>query len=166
MEFLNIKNANEAEFKIIAEKLLNHYAIKTHESTYRITNVEFYWYSDAHPDKSVYNRKHVDPKSGEWFFHYSGVDISLRNEDGNGGILIRSIYDVETTKQRKKYDGPQVCAMRLFSGTNAFGDTIQTKLVEHEFMKLEIKEGERKGLGDNAKENDFHKRQYRFFINI
>jgi hypothetical protein len=72
-----------------------------------LIEIEFYWASPGHTDNSTYQRNHVDPKHGDWFFHYSGVDIALKNEilDGFGGILIRGIYSL---KENKIYKGPMV----------------------------------------------------------
>jgi hypothetical protein len=164
LDFLKIINESEDGFRIIAEKLFNEYVIQTYNSIYRITELEFYWNSPGHIDNSTYQRKHVDPKSGDWFFHYSGVDIALKNDvtAGYGGILIRSIYDLN---QKKLFKGPMICVMRLFSGTSAFDSTIQTKIVPHEFTKVEIENGKRIGLGKNATENGANEFQYRFFIN-
>lgn len=164
MDFLNINNETEDEFKKIAEKLFNGFAIQTYDSLYRITELEFYWNSPNHIDDSTYQRKYVNPKSGDWFFHYSGVDIALKNENngGYGGILLRSVYDLNS---KKLYKGPLVCAMRLFSGTNAFEDTIKTKIIQYEFPASELKNTERVGLGNNANKNGANKLLYRFFIN-
>ena len=88
MEFLNIVKETEVEFESIANKLFDNFAIQTHKTIYRFIDIEFYWNSSKHIDNSTYKRKHVDPKTGEWFFHYSGVDIALKNEEtgGYGGI--------------------------------------------------------------------------------
>jgi hypothetical protein len=163
LDFLNITNPSESGFRRIADKLFNEFAIQTYDSTYRITEIEFYWNSVSHVDESTYQRKYVDPKTGEWFFHYSGVDIALKNETtgGYGGILLRSVYDIT---HDKLYKGPMVCAMRLFSGTSAFETSIQTKMIQHTFPILDINISPRVGLGDNAKKNDADKLPYRFFI--
>jgi hypothetical protein len=156
----------EVEFKAIAEILFSEYAIQTQESTYRITDVEFYWKSKSHPDESVYKRTYVFPNAGEWFFHYTGVDIALKNdEESYGGILIRGIYDIGG---QKKYTGPMVCAMRLFSGTNAFENMIPTRIIKNitPFPAIEPLQSMRKNLGKNAITHDAHKRQYRFYINV
>ena len=164
MNFLNIVEENQDEFKKIAEKIFTEYAIKTNDSLFRMVEIEFYWNSTNHIDNSTYHRKYVDPKNGDWFFQYSGVDIALRNVEtgGYGGILIRSILDVNINRIFK---GPQVCMMRLFSGTNAFGDLIQTKIIEHKFVENPIIESKRIGLGKNAKENGADMFSYRFSIN-
>jgi hypothetical protein len=164
MDFLNIKNETEEEFIRIAQTLFDEFAIQTHETLYRLTEIEFYWNSETHIDKSTYKRNHVDPDLGEWFFHYSGVDIALRNREtgGHGGILIRGIYDVVNQKHVK---GPMVCAMKLFSGANAFTSYIKTQIIRYEFNKSGIVKRTRFGLGENAKENGADKFNYAFFIN-
>lgn len=130
---------------------------------YRLIEIEFYWNSPNHVDNSTYKRKYVDPKAGDWFFHYSGVDIALKNEEtgGYGGILIRSIYDIEKEIIVK---GPMVCCMKLFSENNAFSQSIKTQIVEHNFSKSKIEKRMRVGLGANAKENDADKLNYAFYI--
>ena len=165
MEFLNITNENEDEFAHIAKKLLNNYAIKNHESTFRFTDIEFYWNSSSHKDESTYKRKYADPKTGEWFFHYSGVDIALKNENnkGYGGILIRGIYDV---KNKHCFDGPMICCMKLFSGTNAFSKSIKTRIIKKKFTPNEVQKGPRIGLGENAKESGTTMLNYRFHIEL
>ena len=165
MDFLKIVEETEEEFKTIAKELFDNYAIITGEATYRFLEIEFYWNSPNHIDDSTYQRKHVNPKTGEWFFHYSGVDIALKNEEngGYGGILIRSIYDIDNDVTIK---GPMICAMKLFSGTNAFSESIKVKIVRHTFIPAEILTSERIGLGKNAKDSGTDKLNYRFVINL
>lgn len=164
IDFLKIEKETEQEFEMIAEKLFNDCAIETSEETYRLTEIEFYWTSAKHKDDSTYQRKHVDPKQGDWFFHYSGVDIALKNEElgGYGGILVRGIFSLE---EKKTYKGPMVCAMRLFSGTSAFSDSIKTRFVKHMFDKKKVEKSTRVGLGRNAVESGTDKLNYRFTIN-
>ena len=164
MDFLKIVEETEEEFKTIARELFDNFAIITGEATYRFLEIEFYWNSPNHIDDSTYQRKHVNPKTGEWFFHYSGVDIALKNENngGYGGILIRSIYDIDKEVTIK---GPMVCAMKLFSATNAFSDSIKTKIVPHLFNPRDIVSDSRIGLGQNAKDSGTDKLNYRFVIN-
>ena len=161
--FLIIEKETKEEFEQIANVLFNKFAIVNHQSTFRIVEIEFYWNSKNHPDKSTYERKYVDPKQGEWFFHYSGVDIALKNEKtgGYGGILIRGIYDI---KEKKIYKGPMICAMKLFSGTSVFSKSIQTQLIEHDFTFNNILSSERIGLGKNAVESGTDKLHYRFYV--
>jgi len=165
IDFLVIEHETEQEFETIADKLLNDCAIENHESIFRLLEIEFYWTSPKHIDYSTYHRKHVDPKHGDWFFHYSGVDIALRNEKlkGYGGILIRRIYCL---KDKKTYKGPMVCAMKLFSGTSAFSDSIKTKIIKYPFERKRIKKQQRIGLGENAVKSGTDKLNYGFYINL
>lgn len=164
MDFLKLTIETEAEFEIIAKTLFDKYAIQTHNALYRLTEIEFYWHSPNHVDNSTYKRKHVDPKTGDWFFHYSGVDIALKNEEsgGYGGILIRGLFDVG---RKVKINGPLVCCMKLFSENNAFSQSIKTQIIEHSFPVSKIEKRQRIGLGNNAKENGADQLNYAFFIN-
>jgi len=163
MDFLKIIHETEEEFETIARMLFDNFAIQTHNAKYRFVEIEFYWNSPNHIDNSTYQRKYVDPKAGDWFFHYSGVDIALKNEQtgGYGGILIRSIYDIN---RKIIFKGPMVCAMKLFSETNAFTESIKTKVVSYTFKKSDILKRPRVGLGQNAKETGADKLNYAFVI--
>jgi hypothetical protein len=164
MKFLNIVDETENGFKKIANTLFHECAIQTHKALYRFVEIEFYWQSQSHNDVSTYDRRHVDPKTGDWFFHYSGVDIALRNENtrGYGGILIRSIYDLDTKLIVK---GPLVCMMKLFSETSAFSESIKTKIISYNFPEAVITTTGKIGLGKIAKESGVDKLNYRFVIN-
>ena len=163
--FLKIETESVGEFDNIADQLMNNYAIQNHESLFRLTEIEFYWSSKSHIDTCTYNRKHTNPKNGDWFFHYSGVDIALRSEklNGFGGILIRRVYSV---KERKIYKGPMVCAMKLFSATSAFSKSIETKIVRHEFERKKFHKTPRIGLGKNAEESGTKLIEYRYVIDV
>ena len=165
LNFLKITKENESEFKEIALRLFQNYAIINHESTFRFVDVEFYWNSKTHQDNSTYKRKYVEPNNGEWFFHYSGVDIALRNNEtgGYGGILIREIYDIN---KKEFYRGPMVCYMKLFSGTDAFSKSIKTQIIEKEFGLDSITPLIRVNLRENAKETGKDKAKYRFKANF
>jgi hypothetical protein len=89
----------------------------------------------------------------------------LKNEvlGGYGGILIRGIFDLNS---KKAYKGPMVCAMKLFSGTSAFQQSIQTKIIENKLDRRKVVEGPRKGLGKNAIESGTDKLNYSFEIDL
>jgi hypothetical protein len=163
LNFLKITKETEDEFKEIAKILFNRFAIKTKFGFFRLTEIEFYWKSLTHNDGSTYERKYVNPEQGEWFFHYSGVDIALRNDElkGYGGILIRKVQDVKT---KEIFNGPMVCAMKLFSGVSAISNDLFPKLVEYEFSNKEVQSLERINLGKNAKAGGYDKQKYRFII--
>lgn len=162
-EILKIEQETDSEFEKIAFELLNNYAIQNHESIYRFTEIEFYWFSPTHNDQSTYPRNHVNPDNGDWFFHYSGVDIALKSEklNGYGGILIRGIYCIN---EKKSFKGPMVCAMKLFSGTSAFSESIKTRIIKHQFDEIQFTKTPRVGLGNNAIKSNSHLLEYRFTI--
>jgi hypothetical protein len=163
MDFLNIKTETDEEFANIAQTLFDNYAIKTQNTIFRFVEIEFYWQSINHSDGSTYERKYVNPKTGDWFFHYSGVDIALRNDEvkGYGGVLIRSIIDVNT---KVIYKGPMICSMKLFSETNAFEESIKTQIIKYDPIISKLIKSERIGLGQNAKKDGSYKLNYRFFL--
>lgn len=127
--------------------------------------IEFYWHDEGHKDKSTYSRKHKDPDNGQWFFHYSGVDIALKNNQGYGGILIRAI--AEEGSIHKLIRGPMVVAMVLFSGYSVM-QAIDTKFIYRPMNMSDgfIQESARKGLGNNASESGFADKLYRFELKI
>lgn len=163
MNILKISENPSIRIPEIAQALFNNYAIQTKDAIYRLTEIEFYWHSSTHKDGSVYGRHHIDPKAGEWFFHYSGVDIALRNAGGHGGILIRGLYNINT---KERITGPQVCAMRLFSGYDAFNGAITTRIIERAFSPAETQCHIRKGLGKNAKDTGADQFKYRFVLQL
>lgn len=160
-DFLKVTEETEEGFRKIARKLFNDFAIQNENSLYRLTEIEFYWTSPTHKDESVYKRIHTNPSTGEWFFHYSGVDIALKNDElkGYGGILIRGIYDIYSGKSTK---GPQVCVMKLFSGINAFSSSFPVQIIDYKFPEEQIGNTERIGLGNNAQISGSDKFKYRF----
>jgi len=124
------------KFKEIADILLYGTSIQKGGRKYRITDIEFYWYSDEHRDIITYPRT---CDAGMWFFHASGVDLSFEskvemkpkltskdkhlapnlNKDSYfGGILIRGIHSLDDDR---KIDGPFKVVDELFDKFNAFG---------------------------------------------
>lgn len=157
MDFLNIKKGGSEEFHAIAQKLFDEYVIQANNIKYRLAEIEFYWHSEKHPDKCTYPRIHVNPKTGDWFFHYSGVDIALKSDDGYGGILIRSIYNIEKKELTK---GPMISSMKLFSENNAFG-SITTSIIREKLNTSAIKTDVRVGINP---QNDNPNYKYNFSI--
>lgn len=119
-----------SRFKEIAKDLFMNCHIKKGENIrYDFLEIEFYYYSDKHPDLITYPR---DANVGDWFFHASGVDICFQSkvhldektgkvgDEQNltgiyfGGILIRSLAKKEKGKATKFITGPQNCCYDLF----------------------------------------------------
>ncbi len=163
MDFLRVSTASQEQFQKMAECLMNDYVICKGNELYRMMEIEFYWHDENHQDKSVYKRNHIDPLHGAWFFHFSGVDIALKNSSGGyGGVLIRSILNISDS-ELKVHKGPMVCAMILFSGIDAFNSTkLMPYITKHSMPAFTLKSTKRVGLGKNAEEGGFRHAEYRF----
>ncbi|KAA6314585.1 hypothetical protein EZS27_034822 [termite gut metagenome] len=125
---VDVKNINQ-RFKEIANLLFQEYHIQKGENIkYDFLEIEFYYYTAGHEDIITYPR---NEKSGRWFFHCSGVDITFEskcedikcdcktrqpNGDHFGGILIRSLLKNE----KERITGPQKCTWSLFDAFDAF----------------------------------------------
>lgn len=82
-------------YKRIADALMNEYTLKVADSFYRITECEFYFNSGRHVDPYVHGHQRQKESCGEWYFHGSGLDITLSSEKGYGGILLRGIAKIK-----------------------------------------------------------------------
>lgn len=111
-------------FKDIADQLIHNFCIKCGDKTFYFAEVEFYYYDknifNAKWNRETYPREKKGP--GELFFHYSGVDVcfeSVIDEDHNdvrfGGILIRSLYDIDNSIY---ITGPTVCANEILNNSS------------------------------------------------
>ena len=121
-------------FKELAEFILKESCIQAGDISYRIMECEFYFYSTNHPDPFVHaiskpdNKyaKHKQGKSGEWYFHDSGLglDITIGNESANiyGGILIRGLRKLDTNENDPFYRGPFNACKELFNNIGGIYD--------------------------------------------
>lgn len=127
-DLTHLKSQNEItdRFKKIANKLLTEYQIQKGSIAYDILEIEFYYYSEEHPDIITYPRT---AKAGHWYFHMSGVDIAfesnchindkgmvVENDCYGGGILIRSIRKGDS---KEIIVGPMNCVNELFDTFDA-----------------------------------------------
>lgn len=95
--------AHAAAFAGAAELLLAGATLWIAGAAHRLTEIEFYWTSEAHPDPFT----HGDPMQrefGRWYFHrqggsyrggtFKGLDVAVGGEGVTAGILIRGIAEV------------------------------------------------------------------------
>lgn len=161
-------------FDDIAKILLNKVAIRKGKKIFYIKDIEFYLYENNHRDIVTYPRI---CKAGQWFFHPSGIDISLEssvevnsndyelfqpilNEDAFfGGVLIRAIYPADKAPSdacKYNLDGPHKVEWALFDSFDAFNEVTDfPHLIECEH-KIEYITKVRKNL--KLKENDYCKK--------
>lgn len=155
---LDDKNPNDAsmEFQKIAKKLFEEYQIAKGNTRYDFEEIEFYLYTEKHKDNN-----HVYPRlcqAGEWFVHYSGVDLTFQTllEDKKitqcGGILIRRIKKVG----EESVGGPLRCLMELFNGQE------EPILVKKQKQEIRFDATPRIGIKNNNVQDE---RQYRFIVN-
>lgn len=83
-------------FKRIAERLFKDFFLQVNFSAYRLLDIEFYYYAkEVYED--VYAHQHeAQLKTGSWYFHGSGIDLTFGNGKNHGGILIRGIAKIGT----------------------------------------------------------------------
>lgn len=150
-------------YNIARELFSNYYILKKYdnakgsgEDIYYFQEIEFYLYTKEHKDdKNVYPRI---CKTGQWFVHYSGVDIAfetrLNGKEVNqcGGILIRALRKEGTNEI---IAGPLRCLMELFNYCNTF-PSIEPKKKKIMFNDEGLKITSRIGISDD--------KEYRFYI--
>jgi hypothetical protein len=78
----------ENEFERLAEIILLEKQLIVNEAKFNFTEIEFYFYSKTHQDAFTHKHK-ID--TGKWRTHNQGFDITLKSENGFGGILIRGV---------------------------------------------------------------------------
>ena len=149
-KYLNGKYLDESKLEECAKKLMGKYCIKKPNFFYQIAEIEFYFYSPNHRDIITYHRR----CSGKlWFFHQSGVDLTIDSSKGFegqtpcfGGILIRSI--IKYNKAGKKIEticGPQKCVNELFDVLNAVDNSneLMPLLEKHDFVCVKVVSSQR-----------------------
>lgn len=92
---LNINEKHPtADFERIADDLMNHWILRAGDGQYRLAEIEFYFQSKEHSD--VYLHGHpLQAEQERWYFHGSGLDLTIGTGNTQGGILIRALYDIQ-----------------------------------------------------------------------
>lgn len=181
------KTITEETFKSIAEVLMNKMCIAVGGKKYRIAECEFYYDDNKkYQDPFLYcdekKRKGDGPEKKQksvpemkqnqrlqWFFHYSGVDITIGNgNDIYGGILIRSLQCVD---DNTFIAGPLKSVNTLLNDahnsiTNDKSIMTLVELPNDQFYKITPHETTRIGLDKGKtlidKEHKYHQKKCRF----
>ena len=163
---LNInENDISGSFQRIANELMNKWVIQVDAKRYRIAELEFYYWSELHKDPYVHKNE-LQKKSGKWYFHGSGIDLTFGDNGSYGGILIRAIYDF---KGKNYVYGPLNCITELFSNLPNIYDSnssISFGLIEakeSDFIKEKTISAPRVGLNP-VKDEEKCKALYRFLV--
>jgi 3-methyladenine DNA glycosylase Mpg len=166
------KEKHNYNFKKLANLLLNRTVFKVNKHKFRPAEIEFYLYSEDHPDSYVHC--HEDQlKYGFWYFHktgksykggtFKGLDLCLGEEDTYFGILIRSIYDIQ---EEKLIEGPCNCVNRILAvaEVESIKDFVdqgyQIKIRDEEHDEETIYRGPRIGLSDKYPKYQYKKYRY------
>src|SRR4051812_18279823 len=119
--FKILKSDPCSSFSEIANDLFNDYVIQVNDNLYRLLEIEFY-YNDSKEHSDSYTHGHMcQNRSGYWYVHGSGIDITIGNEQATGGILLRSIKKLSpagTDKKEQYFFGPLNVLTELVSGFN------------------------------------------------
>jgi hypothetical protein len=136
----NLSNENfQKWFNNIAQELLNNYSLVAGDENYRLAEIEFYCFTDEHPDNFTHQNK-LQKECGRWYFHrlgteykngsFKGLDLTFGDESMYGGILIRSLESSDGTF----ICGPSLCVDNILKKTNnqnvkQFDEAIANRLV-------------------------------------
>ena len=154
-------------FEKIAKDLFSQYELKIGKDAFELVEIEFYYFSDNHQDGFVH--VHEISEAGRLRLHGAGLDITFAsNSDEYGGILIRSIKNIQTGVYT---NGPILSADKLILSISLFEES-SFKLEK----KTEVKElngfmkGIRVGLKNPKKETShnetFRQAEYRFITDL
>ena len=97
LQLLEETQPTPASFKTIAEQLMNKFRLHVNGKKYRVVECEFYYFCSGHKDPFAHGHELQKTTFGQWYFHGSGLDITLGNRDKStyGGILLRGIAEVD-----------------------------------------------------------------------
>jgi hypothetical protein len=143
-------------FAECADFLMNKCILETAKGQYRLTTIEFYKHSTKHQDEFTYGYRyykdtpgeiHPQLKTGELFFHYSGIDITFGKQNGTenifGGILLRGIRNIKTDKL---VNGPWNVFDELFKNLNVIEGHHILKLTQYNLPSVSISVSQRTNL--------------------
>lgn len=144
MDLLSIDSRShktvKASFDKIAHLLFNELVLQVNHALYRFVDIEFYYYNER-THKDVYAHLHeAQLKYGKWYFHGSGIDITIGDGINYGGILLRGIVKLQEESFgikhsfEKEIHGPlkvktEVCS-HLFGVFEGKGNHLQLKNIK------------------------------------
>jgi hypothetical protein len=185
MKDLNIiiedRQSIETSFQTIAEKLFFDYQLAINGNVYRLLDIEFYYFAkDVFED--VFAHKHeAQLETGKWYFHGSGIDITIGNGTNHGGILIRAIAKIsKKSSEGKNYIEKEIhgplnvkteMSSRLHGAFDSAPNLFYFKDISSERTAAAMKSPEyiikTKRIGLNAAndtQQSFYNGKYRFII--
>lgn len=157
----NSTDPNE-DFKRLAELILNKKVLKVNNQLFRICAIEFYYNLKSHQDKATHKHKR-QKTNGEWYFHGSGLDITIGNEEAFGGILIQAIMKIDENQNLGEfYGGPIKSMTALFEALGSVEQkSIDFGLIDFPLEKVNILQVPRVGLNPETV-GEHYETPYRF----
>lgn len=172
---LEINDQNDQKvkdsFDNIAIELFNNYDLIINGKHYSFIELEFYYYSENHPDG--YTHPHEN-EQGKWRAHNFGLDITLeskKDKDKYGGILIRSIKKIDG--ETEYINGPRKVVFEIFKNfKDIYSEENQLQLCKtsqlRKFKENEPLKSTRIGLGKpNIKtpnDGNYKNCKYRYIV--
>lgn len=105
---LSDRETIQSRFDLAADYLLKHCLLSIDGHNYAVTEIEFYYYTGIHPDPYVHRHPNQS-KTGLWYFHEVGQDLTFGDGGSYGGILIRALKAADNDAYM---DGP----VKTFNG--------------------------------------------------
>ncbi len=123
--------------KDIAKILMNKYQLNINNNKFNISEIEFYIYSDKHPDPYVHKHE-LQKEFGKFYVHpkdgnYGGIDFVLGDTQHNifCGVLIRGLK----SENNKFFTGPNILKKEIYRLLNVTNHAELQKIVD---LKMKI----------------------------
>ena len=165
----NINKSIEKEFDRIAQKLFNETELIVNTKEYLLTEIEFYVYNEAHHPDPFVHRNEKQQTNNKWYFHGSGIDITIGDKNTYGGILLRGLKEVSDVDGTIYHNGPLNILREIFSQINLRASVQNFGLAERkENGNSEIYKSTRIGLNPKGKEKGtfYVNKNYRYLVDI
>lgn len=98
---IDISKDIPAQFKALAEKMLNNTVLNAGEQSYRMAEIEFYLYAKGVQEDAYTHRNPRQLLNGCWYIHpksddRTGIEITIGDskKEVYGGILIRALHNL------------------------------------------------------------------------
>ncbi|MGF6906920.1 hypothetical protein [Fusobacterium sp. PH5-44] len=180
----------EEIFDKVASEFLTKYIIIASQSKYYLTEIEFYYHSNIHPDPYVHRNKR-QLKFCNWYFHRfkkiesflnfsrNGMDITFGDEENNiyGSILIRKIKNIKTKeitsginrvvkKLIKNIENEETTLLATGENVNIFDETQLLYIgLSSETIHIPVNKSTRTGLSkkENLLFKEYYNKNYHYF---
>ncbi|MBN1184308.1 MAG: hypothetical protein JXB49_18605 [Bacteroidales bacterium] len=158
----NADNSLEKHFNTVAYLIMNHSILEIDKNSYRLTEIEFYFYNeDFHEDPYIHKHR-LQLMTGQWYFHGSGLDITFGDGKNYGGILIRGIKSL-TGDENSFISGPLNVVQEIFSSFGNIGikDHLFRIIETNDIPSEDIVKSTRVGLKEKEP-TGFKEKYYRY----